>query len=137
MRRIKIIASVIAAIATALALTGCSTEDASFLPGAPQLMTSGLPSSCSGPESYTPESPCAKELAEAEKQPDFRLIDTRDLRLYHDDACAAECAWQPGSTCHLLTEGMQHAVSLPSAITFQSSKGGKHGGDNSAMPALP
>ena len=93
----------------ALMLAGCSTNDASFLPGLPLLLTSGLPRTCKGPDSYKPDSPCAKDLTEAKNDVNYRIRDNNDVRLYLDSACADDAAWQPGSTCHLLTELLQQA----------------------------
>jgi hypothetical protein len=124
---------------SAVVLASCSAADRSFLPGLPSLVSSGLPDSCSGPDSYKPQSPCAKDLAEAQKDENFRLRDTRDVRHYLDDACEDESAWQPGSTCHLVTDALQHAAAGPPAIGFQINKNPPPSGPTNIgpMPALP
>jgi len=122
MRSTKVNAIVRALAMGALLLASCSAADRSFLPGLPSVVSSGLPDSCSGPDSYKPDSPCAKDLAEAEKDDNFRLRDTKDVRKYLDNACEDEAAWQPGSTCHLVTDALQRSALAPPVFGFGSNK---------------
>jgi hypothetical protein len=122
MKLIEVIATIRNGAVIALLLAGCSSTDMSFAPGLPRLLSSSLPKTCVGPDSYQPGSACAKDLAAAQKDENFRLRDNQDIRLFLDDACADDTAWRPGSTCHLVTDALQRAAASPPAFGFQPSR---------------
>jgi len=143
MKLIEVIATICGGAVIALIFAGCSASDTSFAPGLPLFLSSGMPRTCAGPDAYKPGSACAKDLAAAQTDPTFRIRDNSDTRLYLDNACADDAAWQPDSTCHLLTDVLQRgtgspASSSPPAITFQpgGSGGSRRGGAMSPMSPM-
>jgi hypothetical protein len=122
MKIIQVVATICGGLVIAFMFAGCSANDSSFLPGLPSLLSTGLPETCSEPAAFKPGSACAKDLAAAQSDPNFKIRDNKATRTYFDDACADDAAWQPGSTCHLLTDLMQRETGSSSSslppITF-------------------
>ena len=113
MKIIEVVATICGGVVIAFMFAGCSASDISFAPGLPWLLSTGLPATCSEPAAFKPGSACAKDLAAAQCDPNFKIRDNQATRPYFDDACADDAAWQSGSTCHLLTDVLERETGSP------------------------